>query len=335
MNVPAADPDWGWWIVWYFYLGGIAAGAYFLATLANLFGRENDRRLTRAGYFLASPLMAICGILLIVDLGQPMRFWQMLFDHDSWLPHLKVWSPMSLGAWAVLVFSGISFVSWMGVLAEAGWLGRFQGTTRRLQQGVFRRLLDWLGVICGAFIASYTGTLLTATNQPVWSDSPWIATLFLASSVGTGVAAIKLFPFSKELIPRDERDARHWSHTGLDALEPWAWLLEIFAAVMLLVSLGPPTLQLLFRQGFAVSFLGGALGLGILVPAVLRWWPSRWRHVTATVAAISVLTGGFLLRYTVLAAPRAIRASATGWASEYHPLQPAAVHRVSLNPETR
>ncbi len=27
MNEFVADPHWGWWIVWYFYLGGIAAGA--------------------------------------------------------------------------------------------------------------------------------------------------------------------------------------------------------------------------------------------------------------------------------------------------------------------
>ena len=40
MNPFVADPQWGWWIVLYFYLGGIAAGAYFLATLIELFGRE-------------------------------------------------------------------------------------------------------------------------------------------------------------------------------------------------------------------------------------------------------------------------------------------------------
>ena len=29
MNLFVADPDWGGWIVCYFFLGGIAAGAYF------------------------------------------------------------------------------------------------------------------------------------------------------------------------------------------------------------------------------------------------------------------------------------------------------------------
>ena len=43
MNPFVADPEWGWWITFYFFLGGIAAGAYFLATLIELFGQEVDR----------------------------------------------------------------------------------------------------------------------------------------------------------------------------------------------------------------------------------------------------------------------------------------------------
>ena len=71
MNTFVADPHWGWWIVWYFYLGGIAAGAYFMAALVEFVGDEQDRRMGRIGYFLAAPLVAICGVLLILDLERP------------------------------------------------------------------------------------------------------------------------------------------------------------------------------------------------------------------------------------------------------------------------
>ena len=47
MNRFVADPHWHGYIVWYFYLGGIAAGAYALASLAHLFGDEDDRRASR------------------------------------------------------------------------------------------------------------------------------------------------------------------------------------------------------------------------------------------------------------------------------------------------
>src|SRR5262249_29845642 len=82
MNLFVSDPHWGWWIILYFYLGGLAAGAYFLATLIDIVGRPEDRPLSRLGYLLAFPLVAVCGILLIVDLDRPERFWHMLLQSE-------------------------------------------------------------------------------------------------------------------------------------------------------------------------------------------------------------------------------------------------------------
>ncbi len=68
MNPFVESPDWGWWIILYFFLGGLAAGGYFLATLIELFGHEEDRPLARIGYRVAFPLVLVCGVFLIVDL---------------------------------------------------------------------------------------------------------------------------------------------------------------------------------------------------------------------------------------------------------------------------
>ena len=46
-------PDWGWYIVVYFFLGGIAGGAAFLSGLLDLLGNRLDRRMTRIGYLIA------------------------------------------------------------------------------------------------------------------------------------------------------------------------------------------------------------------------------------------------------------------------------------------
>lgn len=89
MSSFVADPHWGWWIVFYFYLGGIAAGAYFMATLIDLVGADSDRPLARTGYYLAAPLVAICGVLLILDLNYPARFWHMLLGAESGLAQGK------------------------------------------------------------------------------------------------------------------------------------------------------------------------------------------------------------------------------------------------------
>ena len=82
MNYFVADPEWGWWIIGYFFLGGIAAGAYFMATMIDLVGSPEDRRLARIGYRIALPLILICGVFLTLDLHRPERFWHMLLRSE-------------------------------------------------------------------------------------------------------------------------------------------------------------------------------------------------------------------------------------------------------------
>src|SRR5262249_27177003 len=82
MNLFVADPEWGWWIILYFYLGGIAAGAYFTATLIDLVGNPEDREVARVGYWIAFPLVVLCGLFLIIDLNRPERFWHMLLKSE-------------------------------------------------------------------------------------------------------------------------------------------------------------------------------------------------------------------------------------------------------------
>ena len=113
-----ADPDWGWLIIGYFYLGGIAAGSYAIARMVDLFGAEDDRAIGRIADFLALPIVSVCGLLLVVDLGRPERFWHMLIADQTWRPMFKWWSPMSVGSWGLSVFGGFSFVSFLGVLAD-------------------------------------------------------------------------------------------------------------------------------------------------------------------------------------------------------------------------
>src|SRR5436309_15722343 len=87
-------PGWEMSIVWYFFLGGIAGGAYFTAAIADNFGSQRDNAVARVGYLLSLPLVAVCGVLLIADLGVPRRFLNMIL-------HFKFWDPMSIGAWEI------------------------------------------------------------------------------------------------------------------------------------------------------------------------------------------------------------------------------------------
>ena len=71
-------PQWEWWIIGYFFLGGIAGGAYFTSAIIELVGGPEDRPIARMGYYIAFPLALVCALFLALDLGLPLRFWHML-----------------------------------------------------------------------------------------------------------------------------------------------------------------------------------------------------------------------------------------------------------------
>jgi protein NrfD len=305
MNTFVADPGWGWWIIGYFFLGGIAAGAYFTAAMIDLAGRAEDRPLARIGYAIALPLILICAVLLTLDLHRPERFWHMLFKsevvHDAFArgwpttgagwkamaraPLLKYWSPMSVGSWALMLFGLCSTLSLLGSLWPGGRLERW------LRRSWFGLSITTIGCCVGFFVAAYTGALLTATNQPVWSDSVWIAPLFLTSAASTGIATLLLVARWRNVSPEPLQ--------RLGRVDFYALGLELAFFLLFLGSLGPFLFAVVsVVNGFV--FVLGTLLVGIVAPLLLNWRAATsGRHGIAT-AAVLVLVGGFLLRYGIL-----------------------------------
>jgi len=185
-----AAPHWRWLIVLYFFIGGIAGGSFFLAALLHLYGTPQDRPMVRTGYYVAFLGAVVSGILLTADLERPERFWHMLIQSEYGLPMFKYWSPMSVGAWGLLLFGGVAFVATLGALHEAGrvrW-----APLRRVHSSVLGGLIAVLGGLCGFFLAGYTGVLLAVTNLPLWADTSWLGLLFLLSGASTAAALLML-----------------------------------------------------------------------------------------------------------------------------------------------
>lgn len=290
-----ADPEWHGLIVAYFYLGGIAAGAYAAACLARLFGGEEDRRATRAAFYLAFPLVAACGLLLVVDLGRPERFWHMMIQSNTGRPMFKWWSPMSVGSWGLSLFGLFSFASFLGVMAQDRHLGlgRFAGLAERLERGPLAWGFELGGLLAAFFLGSYTGALLSATNQPVWAQSTWIAPLFLASATSTGVAAVILLGRLRG------RDVPEPAMERLERLDAFAMVLELALLIVLAVSLGSPILDA-FRSWPGVLIPAFVVPIGLLLPLVLRVRAGKNREA---VGALLVLIGGLALRAAVVGMP--------------------------------
>jgi formate-dependent nitrite reductase membrane component NrfD len=309
MNFFVADPEWGVWIVAYFYLGGIAAGSYFIAILIEWFGGEDDRDLERIAYLIAFPLVTLCGLLLIIDLHRPERFWHMLlksevtkaafaegfpFTAAGWglavqAPALKYWSPMSAGSWGLSVFGACAFASFLTAVWPNRWIGRW------LQRRWPHAIIQVVGCGAGFFVASYTGALLTATNQPMWSDTVWLAPLFLASAASTSLATMALIARWKN-IGTPEARAR------LEGAEPLALGLELVVLGAFVASLGDnlgPVLQTV--RGNLLAF--GSLVVAVLLPLLLHAHVGHGRAWGVPAAAVCALLGGLLLRYSAITTP--------------------------------
>ncbi len=161
-------PVWTWEVPVYFWLGGMAAGASFVAAACDLAGDEDAARVARK---VALAAVLPSPPLLIMDLGRPLRFLNMLRV-------FKPRSPMSMGVWCLVTFSNLA----AGAVA-ADLLGR-----RRLA-----RTLGAANAIVGGYLGSYTGVLLAATAVPVWARSRLLlGPIFVATATATGASACRL-----------------------------------------------------------------------------------------------------------------------------------------------
>src|SRR2546427_29922 len=222
-------PHWTWFIILYFFVGGIAGGACFLAAILDWFGRTEDRPVVRTGYYVAAWGAILCGLLLTVDLGQPLRFWHMLVQsHNFPAIMFKAWSPISFGAWVVLAFGAFSVLSALGVMAEEGRIA--SPALRAMHRGALGKLVAGISALLGFSLAGYTGILLSVTNRPIWADSPWLGALFLASGASTGAATLIL------LAPG--RGATERSLAWLSSFDSQALVVELLVLVVFLGSLG-------------------------------------------------------------------------------------------------
>lgn len=166
------EPVWTWEIPWYFFTGGLAGASAVLGAGARLSG---NRPLARRARLVALGGASVSPALLIMDLGRPERFLNMLRV-------FKPTSPMSLGTWVLSIFGPAA-----GVAAATDVLGVFP----RLG-----RASEVVSVLLGPPLATYTAVLVSDTSVPVWHEArKELPIVFAAGSAASaGAAAAVLTP---------------------------------------------------------------------------------------------------------------------------------------------
>jgi formate-dependent nitrite reductase membrane component NrfD len=280
---------WSWEIVGYFFAGGTAAASAALAMVADAAGDPRDRALVRNGRYAALAGAAVSGVLLVADLGRPERFLNMMRI-------FKLKSPMSVGVYA---FSTFSATTGLAVLEQA----RADGTIARNPVGwIPKGPRVAVHAVSAALMASYTGVLISATAIPVWyRGRRHLPAIFALSAASTGCALQNAL-----LAVGDGSPAT--SHK-LELIETIAGIGEALLLLDYERAAGVPG-KALFDGTRGRRLKRVTLGLGLAVPALMalpglfKGHAKRINRLRALFAAACALTGGYVLRESVVHAGR-------------------------------
>ncbi len=257
----------------YFWLGGLAGMSAVLAFAARMAGRPI---LARASLVASFGALLGCPPLLIVDLGRPERFYNMLRV-------FKPTSPMSVGSWVLSVFGGAVAVA--AASEVTGWL-RPIGRLGELGAAIF-----------GLPLFTYTAVLLADTSVPVWHEARLELPFVFAgsASASAGAAAAILTPTT------ESGPARGLAIFGAGV--------ELAAVAAMDRRLGPVARHYLEGPAATPARLARTLTAG---GALLMLAAGRHR-AGATVGAALILAGSLAERFAVLrAGPTSARATAGG-----------------------
>jgi protein NrfD len=271
-----------WPIAAYFFVGGLASAAQFIATVLDLVCGKEDRPVVRAGRYLAFLGALASPPLLIVDLETPQRWYNMLRI-------FRPTSTMSIGSWALTAFGAFSGLVALGQTAEDLW-GSVAGRW-------LARLLSLPAALAGGVVALYTGTLLAATNLPLWAGaSPFLSSLFASSATSTATAALTLAT-SRAAVPHTTRRRLSW-------LALMVGVAELFFAILVERDWQRHRVAApIERRQMQPAWRLGVLGLGILSPLIMHGMEvleGRTSPRVSTLAALATLAGGFILRVVLV-----------------------------------
>jgi len=148
-------PVWTWEIPIYFFIGGLSGMSAVIASAAVLFHHVD---LARTAMWLAAIGVILSSILLIMDLGRPLLFINMLRV-------FKPQSAMSMGVWILSTFGACVVPGLIALELHAHQV--FGGAIDQLLR-IAIGVLIFGSAFVGTLLATYTGVLIGATAIPAW-----------------------------------------------------------------------------------------------------------------------------------------------------------------------
>jgi formate-dependent nitrite reductase membrane component NrfD len=290
---PMIDPQlhiWHWHIPLYLFLGGLAAGILFFAALYTILGKEKEYPAAVKWAPFITPVILVIGLIaLFLDLNHKPYFWQLYAT-------IRLESPMSWGAWTLMVVTPISFI-WCALNIREifpkwdwkySWLKNLESFFAK-----HKIEMSWVLLIFSVILGIYTGILFSAFNaRPLWNTSI-LGPLFLASGLSAGAAVIMLFSTShKERIQFAKIDL---IIIGIELF----LIIHMFMGFLASTQVQIDAAKLFLGGPYTAPFWIFVVFLGMILPALLEILEMRKYKIPVLIPVILVLFGSLMLRFII------------------------------------
>jgi hypothetical protein len=271
-------PGWHGLVILDVLFNNLTTGLFLAAALSELAAPRAFAAVAAAAYPIALLFLVIDLSLLVLDLGDPLRFHHMLRV-------FKPSSPMSLGTWCLtacsLPLSAAAAISLLPVAwAPPEWV---------------RQVVVAVGLLPALGSAVYKGVLFSTSAQPGWKDARWLGAYLTNSALMLGCS--QLLGLSVLL-----------GQPGTaDALRPALVLLLLLNAAALALLANDLRAALSKARGrAALAWLGAlTMGAGLLLSLILLLAGGA---LPILAAALLVVLGAALVRRELVRLPHASEA---------------------------
>jgi formate-dependent nitrite reductase membrane component NrfD len=292
------DPSlhiWTWEVAMYLFLGGLTAGIMVFAAFIALTKKDEEAPFAGTQLALLAPIVLSLGMTtLFLDLEHKLFVFR-------FYTAFEVTSPMSWGAWILLVIYPVSILQILSTL-RSGY-PQASPYVDRLAAG--KAILDWCeanrraialtAIPFGIALGIYTGILLSAFSaRPFW-NSGVLGPLFLVSGLSTAAALVALAA------------RKHSEKVLFTKIDLALIAAELVLVALFVINLATGTeqhlqaLDSIMSGPYTVVFWVLFVGVGLLVPLLLEVLEIRgFARRVAIIAPVLVLLGGYVLRQVMI-----------------------------------
>jgi len=283
----------GMLIVAYLFLGGAAGGAYFvMATWSLAFHRRSashSQRLNDAFKALLKRAYLVAFIALVASMA--CLVWDLLYPERALLIFLRPRPTLlTFGAFALAIQTLIGLGLALANVFDLRSIG-----------GRARKILEALTVPTSFAVMLYTGLFLASNvSIPFW-NTPWLAALFLLSSLSAGVSTVLLIDYftqGQTLLLRAAKPLQR-AHLACLALEAGALAGFVHAALSNPDAI--KSLAILAQPDMLATATVGVVLMGIIAPFLLETYAlTRKECRIIPFSDVICLIGSFCLRWCII-----------------------------------